>query len=179
MKKVVLFCMVMMAAFVQAQEVAETTATENSTPLYRIGQTYYYGETPLDKKAYARFLQETCPVAHNQFQQGYKTSIAGWVLFGVGLGMDVACTVTALATTTGRGRYARTSLNGSARSAVYALGVIGTALELASIPTLCVGYAKMHNSVDTFNAACYSRMKTKAYWSVNASGNGIGLAYNF
>lgn len=115
--------MVMMAAFVQAQEVAETTATENSTPLYRIGQTYYYGETPMDKKAYARFLQETCPV--------------------------------------------------------YSLGVIGTALELASIPTLCVGYAKMHNSVDTFNAACYSRMKTKAYWSVNASGNGIGLAYNF
>lgn len=179
MKKVVLFCMVMMAAFVQAQEVAETTATENNTPLYRIGQTYYYGETPMDKKAYARFLQETCPVAHNQFQQGYKTSIAGWVLFGVGLGMDVACTATVLATTKGRGRYAGTSLNGSARSAVYALGVIGTALELASIPTLCVGYAKMHNSVDTFNAACYSRMKTKAYWSVNASGNGIGLAYNF
>ncbi len=184
MKKVVLFFMVLMAAFVQAQEVtpaaastpeatpAVTPVVTSANPLYRAGELYYYGETVMEKKAYARFLQESCPLAYEQYRKGYKTATAGWVLLGAGLGIDVAACITLL-TTKKDLKSAATS-----RTAFNTLAAVALGCEIACIPTLCVGYSQMHNSVDIFNAACHTR-RSQAYWSVNASENGIGVAYNF
>ena len=52
-------------------------------------------------------------------------------------------------------------------------------LEIASIPCLAVGYAKMHKSVDIYNVLSASRAQCQPYWSIQANHNGIGLALNF
>ena len=82
------------------------------------------------------------------------TNPVGWILLGVGVGLDL----------------------GFAWWAPYT-GYIGLACEIACIPTLIVGYSQMHSSADIFNLAC--GRSSMVSWSVTASGNGIGLALNF
>mgnify|MGYP006382776769 FL=1 len=56
--------------------------------------------------------------------------------------------------------------------------VSGTcATWLVGIPSLCVGYRRMHNSVNTYNVM--QKKDAYAYWSLQTSNNGIGIAYNF
>lgn len=62
--------------------------------------------------------------------------------------------------------------------ALAALYYVGAFSIVASIPTISVGYAKMHNSVDVYNVAC-TTAQVRPYWSIQTSNNGIGLAYNF
>ena len=87
--------------------------------------------------------------------------------FACGLGMDLGSIIGA-AITGGRG----------VSPAVIAFSVVGACCEIASIPTLCVGYAKKHKSADIFNSSCANKAP-QTYWSFNASQNGIGIAYNF
>ena len=121
----------------------------------RSGNTYFYDGRSMRGRDYASFLSAKCQVAYAQYNSGHKTAIAGWVLFGVGLGIDLGFSWWL------------------PYSWIPALG-----LEIACIPTLAVGYSKMHQSVDVFNSSCVNKKPT-AYWSINASQNGIGLAYNF
>ena len=179
MKKLLLLSFLLLASMVQAQVVGTGSAETERPSLYRIGNTYYYGQTVMDKKAYMRFLQDNCAVAHQQFRQGYRTAIAGWVLLGVGLGIDISASTAGVVMATKSGRVSMASIDPSTRSVITSVAMIGLACEIACIPTLCVGYAKMHNSVNTFNAACPSPDEARAYWSINASGNCIGLAYHF
>ena len=121
----------------------------------RSGNTYYYDGKSMKGSDYAAFLSANCQAAYAQYDKGHKTSIAGWVLFSVGLGLDLGFSWWV------------------PYSWIPALG-----LEIACIPTLAVGYSQMHRSADVFNSSCVTR-KPVAYWSINASQNGIGLAYNF
>lgn len=180
MKKILLFCVALMATtLVNAQE-TDAAATNSPTILYRVSEMYYYGETAMDKKAYSLFLQQNCPAAYRQFSQGRNTSIAGWVLLSAGLGLSVSAGITYYAAAK-KSKTSPMSTSSASRygTTISALSWAGTALELACIPTLIVGYSKMHNSVNTFNVACASKMTAKPYWSINASENGLGMAYNF
>lgn len=187
MKKNILICIALMATIIAGAQETNRGATTAPTPLYRVGEMYCYGETTMDKKAYLLFLQQNCQDAYLQFRQGYNTSIAGWVLLSAGLGLDIGAT-TAMIVQQSKERKAWEKRRKTDSMAYYdshfpfipfILIGVGAALEIASIPTLCVGYSKMHNSVDIFNAKCSSKITARPYWSVNASGNGIGLTYNF
>jgi hypothetical protein len=105
--------------------------------------------------SYASFLSQNCTFAYNQYKKGENVAIAGWILFGVGVGLDL----------------------GFSWWLEYSW-IPALACEIACIPTLIVGYNKMHKSADVFNANCATK-HPQAYWSFNASQNGFGIAYNF
>lgn len=123
--------------------------------LTRSGNTYYYDGKSMRGSTYATFLSKNCRQAHQTYSSGHNVAIAGWVLFGIGVGLDVGFSWWL------------------PYSWVPALGC-----EIACIPTLITGYVRMHQSVDIYNMSC-SNKKSQAYWSINASQNGIGFAYNF
>ncbi|MCQ2345578.1 MAG: hypothetical protein MJZ82_02290 [Paludibacteraceae bacterium] len=164
MKKLCFFlCFLALSAIVRAQ-------SANSQWLLRSGNTYIIENQVMHPgvKAdndYARFLQGKCPAAYVQWEQGRKTAVAGWVLLGIGAGLDIGSYVWALC-----------DLNYTTAS--RAMGIVGLGCELACIPTLIVGYTKMHNSADMYNALSYQQQSV-AYWSVNAGPEGLGLAYHF
>ena len=129
-------------------------ANENIQYVARNGNTYYYGGNRMKGASYENFLLNNCKEAYDQYKSGHNVAIAGWVLFGVGLGMDVCLSWW-----------------------VPYAWVPALACEIACIPTLSVGYVRMHRSADTYNVSCAKR--NTAYWSINASQNGLGIALNF
>ena len=139
----------------------------STTPKYvsRNGNTYYYDGRAMNEQSYSEFLQNNCPAAYDKFHSGSNIAYAGWIFFSAGIGLDFGSLIGFLIS-------GRSSAN-------TAFSLIGLGFEIACIPTLIVGYNKKHNSVDVYNTNCAKRSTTKAYWSVNASQNGIGLAYNF
>ena len=139
---------------------------DNSTPKYvsRNGNTYYYDGRAMNEDSYSTFLQNNCPEAYNMFHQGSNTAYAGWLLFALGVGSDLGSLI-------GYAIAGSTPVN-------TAFGIIGLGCEIACIPTLIVGYNKKHKSADVYNSSC-ARKSAQAYWSLNASQNGLGIAYNF
>jgi hypothetical protein len=136
-----------------AQSIVKQEETQLLT-LYRTGNRYTYNGQTMKGDHYANFLKNNCADAYRLYDHGRKVSTAGWVLLGVGVGLDI----------------------GFSWWLPYS-GYVGLACELACIPTLIVGYTQMHRSADLFNSFCVG--KKQAYWSVTASENGIGLALNF
>ena len=116
----------------------------------------------MNESSYSTFLQNNCPAAYDMFNRGNNIAFAGWIFFAVGVGADLGSGIGYLIA-------GRTAAN-------TAFGII-LACEIACIPTLIVGYNKKHKSADIFNTNCSGRDIT--YWSINASQNGIGIAYNF
>ncbi len=137
---------------------AETTTTtkqsHNASYLIRTGNRYHYNGIEMRGDVYANFLKNNCTEAYTKYQKGRTVSTVGWILLGVGVGLDL----------------------GFAWWAPYT-GYIGLACEIACIPTLIVGYGQMHSSAEIFNVSC--GRSSMASWSVTASGNGIGVALNF
>ena len=141
----------------------------NTTSVVRNGNTYMYGDLVMNKGKFAEWLNEqNCPSAYQQFSSGLRIASGGWCLMALGLAIDLGSVIL----------YAT---NKSSRPSVpaVALGVIGGALEIACIPTIAVGYSKMHRSVYVYNASCSKTASVQPYWAVQASSNGLGLAYHF
>ena len=138
--------------------VVETTTTtkqsNNTSYLIRTGNRYHYNGIEMRGDVYANFLKNNCTESYTKYQKGRTVSTVGWILLGVGVGLDL----------------------GFAWWAPYT-GYIGLACEIACIPTLIVGYGQMHSSAEIFNVSC--GRSSMASWSVTASGNGIGVALNF
>ena len=151
-----------------SESAKEASTTNNAKPLYvsRNGNTYYYDGRAMNEEAYSYFLQNNCPEAYNIFNSGSNTAYAGWILFSAGLGLDLGTLISYLAL-------------GGSNTAISTLSWIGLGCEIACIQTLIVGYNKKHESVDVYNTSCARKSTSKAYWSINASQNGIGIAYNF
>ena len=123
----------------------------------------------MNKGQYGEWLKDqNCPTAYQQFESGLKLANGGWFMMALGLGLDLGSVIISATNKTGR-----------VRTPAIALGVIGGAFEIACIPTIAVGYSKMHRSVDVYNASCKNTASVQPYWAIQASSNGIGLAYNF
>mgnify|MGYP005751839397 CR=1 FL=1 len=157
-----------------------STRTDYQKVLTRSGNTYFLGKQAMDKKAYIRFLETNCPAAWQKANSGYKTATAGWCLLGIGAGLEIGGVIGVIATT---GSLINGTTDDSMTAANSALGLaalyyVGAFSIVASIPTIAVGYAKMHNSVDVYNVAC-TTAQVRPYWSIQTSKNGVGLAYNF
>lgn len=136
--------------------VETTTAKQshNASYLIRTGNRYHYNGIEMRGDVYANFLKNNCTEAYTKYQKGRTISTVGWILLGVGVGLDL----------------------GFVWGIPYA-GYIGLACEIACIPTLIVGYGQMHSSAEIFNVSC--GRSSMVSWSVTASGNGIGVALNF
>ena len=136
-------------------------------PLYvsRSGNMYYYDGKAMNESTYYEFLLNNCSEASNLFYRGSVAASVGWILFSIGVGLDFGTLISYLAV--------------GGNSAISAMSLIGLGFEIACIPTLIVGYNKKHRSADVFNTTCAHKNGPQAYWSINASQNGIGIAYNF
>jgi hypothetical protein len=166
MKKV-LFIMMLLAVATTAIKAQKA----NATLLQPAGSYIYYGDQAFNLRQCAEFLSTSIyQPAYEKFQSGYKCYQAGWGLFGAGLGMDLIGSII----------IAFSPKEGSAAmlySGVACLGV-GAAAILASVPTLFIGYARLDDGIDMFNHA-QAAATSQAYWTIQGSQNGIGLALHF
>lgn len=109
----------------------EEKITENSnqdnrlqTPFVtRSGNTYYYQNGAMDKKAYLRFLEKNCSQAYWEANKGLDLANIGWGLFGVGISLDLGVTIGMLA-------------QGGTSPIVSVFSWIGGCCEIASIPPI-------------------------------------------
>ena len=144
-----------------------------SVMLARAGDHYYLGNERMDMKQTLQWLKEQdCRVAYDLFNSGMKIAKAGWYLFGTGILLNCA----------GWGLTLAAIDHGSLKGGLIAwklIGGLGSSVEMAAIATIATGYYKMHHTVDVYNTHCYKRPEPRPYWALQASENGIGLAYKF
>ncbi len=127
----------------------------NRSQISRSGNSYFHNGVKMRGDTYKEFLNKNCFAAYKKYQEGETLAILGWVCFGVGVGLDL----------------------GFSWWLPYSWAP-ALVCELVSIPTLIVGYNKMHKSAEIYNTTCVKR-EPQAYWSINASQHGLGLALNF
>ena len=166
MKKIVFMMMlfVMATAVIKAQN-------NNATLLQPVGSYIYYGDQAFNLKQCVEFLSTTNnQPAYETFQSGYKCYQAGWGLFGAGLGMDLIGSII-IACGPEEGNAAMLY------SGMTCLG-LGAAAILASVPTIFIGYARLNDGIDMFNMA-QTGARPQAYWTIQGSENGLGLALHF
>jgi hypothetical protein len=170
MKKIVfvMTMLVMAATALTAQEVA-TLGGNNATLLQPAGSYIFYGDQVMNKKECAEFLSTHNQPAYEKFQSGLKCTQAGWWTLGAGLAVDLAGSLLVAFVPEGG--------NDAMSWAGISCIVAGGLAVIASIPTIYIGYVRMNRGIDTFNAAQVST--ARAYWSIQGSRNGIGLALNF
>lgn len=163
MKRLVLFLSFVVLAIVSyGQEVVQPEPAQSyivrKGDRYTVNSITYYNST-----AFRGYLKNTNPELFAQYNQGYKLGMAGWGLlsFGIVLGATLYPWI---------------------RTQVLILtmplqGALGGAAMIAGISLLGIGYYKMHKAVDAYNVSL--RPAPQTYWSIQVSGNGIGVAYNF
>ena len=164
--KQILFLLMLLA-------IATTTIkaqNNNATLLQPAGSYIYYGDQAFNLKQCVDFLSTHHQPAYEKFQSGYKCYQAGWGLFGAGLGMDL---IGSLIIAFGPEEGSSAMLY----SGMACLGV-GAAAVLASIPTIFIGYARLNDGIDMFNMS-QAASTPQAYWTIQGSQNGIGLALHF
>ena len=163
MRKIVLFLSLsLLAAVSYGQEVVQPEPVHSC--ILRYGDRYVVaGVTYNNSTAFRNYLRNTNHEIFSQYNQGYKLGMAGWGLLAFG-------TVTGLTSVL----WMRTQV------VILTLplqATIGGLAMIAGISLLGVGYYKMHQSVDVYNVS--RQPQPQAFWSITASGNGIGVAYNF
>lgn len=136
---------------------------------------FLYMNKTMNKKEYSNFLKNNCPEAFSQYKSGKKLIGAGWALFGVGLAATAGGGV-------GLALVGETSSSSSDVFMVVTVSTIlsvGSAMTLASIPMLGVGYSRCKKSVKTYNNKCASPDIQPLSLNLTAGQNGLGLALNF
>ena len=175
MKKILLVLALMMSAMtVAAQENVNTNNTDAPILLERIGNTYYNNNLAMNKKECDAFLAQNNLPIYKEFHSGYVLQRKGWVLLGVGLGLDFLGSALMIGSL-----FAYTD---AGMAAMLGIGVtsmtVGACCEVACIPVLAIGYTRMHDSVDYYHISQKNKKQT-ASLNLTASQNGIGLALNF
>ena len=166
MKKI-LFLMMLVAMATTAIK----AQNNNATILQPAGSYIYYGDQAFNLKQCVDFLATSNQQpAYETFRSGYKCYQAGWGLFGAGLGMDlIGSLIIAFGPEEGN--------SAMLYSGITCLGV-GAAAILASIPTIFIGYARLNDGIDMYNMSQVGAAP-QAYWTIQGSQNGIGIALNF
>lgn len=139
---------------------------KTDTPISRYGNRYTNQTVTMNNRQFLNFLKNSdCTAAYQQCKNGYNMAVAGWCCMGAGLGIYIV-------------NYG--IMLGSLDCNRWNISVmcLAGALELVSIPTLAVGYTRMHQAANIYNISC-SHKTPERYWSLEAGQNGIGIAYNF
>ena len=154
---------------VTAQKVIPSVGNNDGMLLHYTEDYLYYGNQVMTKKECVNFLAERHQPAYEKFANGYKCYKAGWWTLGAGLGLDLVGIVVAVGNPKGG--------NEAMLNAGIAIASAGLAAVVASVPTIFVGYARMREGVNMFNAS--QDVAPQAYWTIQGSQNGIGLALHF
>lgn len=176
--------------FNNAPQRTQKEFSESSEPgfILRSGNDEYILEqngvkTQMDKDAYVRFIQSSCPAAYKEYKKGTRLMGSGWGLFAGGIVTTLCIGVPLYYATNdyyiydGYAYYHRTSRY-SMINAGISMMVIGSTATITSIPLLGVGYHKMHNSHDVYNVQCGMRNRSVSL-NGQVSTDGIGLALCF
>ena len=173
MKKIVfLIAMLVMATSAIKAQVVTPVGGNNATLLQPAGSYIFYGDQVMDKKQCAEFLSTHNQPAYERFQSGLKCTKAGWWTLGAGLAVDLAGSLL-VAFAPKDENEGNDAMFWSGASCIVAGGLA----IIASIPTIYVGYDRMDQAIDMFNVA--QATAPRAYWSVQGSENGVGLALHF
>ena len=163
MKRLVLLLSFVILAIVSyGQEAMQPEQTQHY--ILRYGDRYMVADvTYSNSTAFHNYLKNTNHEIFSQFNKGYKLGMAGWGLLTFGTVIGVTSVL-----------WMRTQL---VIATMPLQATIGGLSMIAGISLLGVGYHRMHKSVRSYNAA--HRPAPQTYWSIQVSGNGIGVAYNF
>ncbi|MEE0860814.1 MAG: hypothetical protein UIC49_05070 [Paludibacteraceae bacterium] len=125
---------------------------------------YSYGETQMDKKAYAKFLRDNSPELYQRYLNGDRAIKAGWSLFSIGCAAIIA-----------GGACIAFSMDED--FCVFGMMIPGAAIAVISVPILGAGYGVRDNVYKRFNT---QKNRTPALsLDLQSSQNGIGLALKF
>ena len=170
----------------QVNEVYPPSAGASSCVI-REGNTYWCEGQSMNKRAFRQFLlaSDYMP-AYERFQSGYRMAVAGWSVFGTGLAIGAVGVGFFGVGIAHVGMMDDTVAGAIGASAVMIacmyLGIVclsaGGVLDLVSIPLLCVGYSRMHQSVDVYNVQ-YTVPQQSVSLGLHSSSNSIGLALCF
>ena len=184
MKKAVLFLLFITLAIASyGQDVVQAQPTQSC--IVRKGDCYTVdGVTYNNSTAFRGYLKNTNPDLFAQYNKGYQLGMAGWGLLAYGTAMMPTSFILSLFhhdtpdvdPITGKEDYHHKEDARWSKGWWSSFAIAAAALAV-SIPILGVGYQKMHKSVDDYNVS--HRAAPQTYWSIQVSGNGIGVAYNF
>ncbi len=185
MKNAVLFQLLFVAVMSYGQEVMQPQPLQSC--ILRYGDQYTVGSTIYENStAFRNYLKNTNHEILSQYDNGYRIGMTGWGLFVYG---TVMMPISAFMFIITRAHPDEPVTNQSTTYETYDGGIdpafgiwissfaLASAALCVSIPLLGVGYHKMHKSVDDYNVS--HRAAPQTYWSIQVSGNGIGVAYNF
>mgnify|MGYP006907970457 FL=1 len=186
MKRISLFILLVISAVCVCAQTISPVYQPDTDYVYRTGNTYVCNGQAMNKYQYRNFLATRYVPAYEQFRNGLIVSNVGWGLLGGGLALDIigssllfAAKVQGADNNTSDIQQGLGTADGASMLTVFgsACCSLGGTLKIASIPTLCVGYSRMHRSADTYNV----RHKAQAQLSVGVctSPNSIGLALQF
>ena len=174
MKKILMIlALVVNVMTLMAQEAMTTNTVEESILVERFGNTYYANDLVMNQRECAKFLKQNNIPIYKEFQRGLKQQRQGWVLLGVGLGLDCAgvlLTAFSPLAQTDEGFITMVGLGVTTLTA-------GVCCNAASVCLLAIGYSRMHDSVDMYNIN--QKYNKKISLNLAASQNGVGLALNF
>lgn len=186
MKRLVLILSFAVLALVSYGQEAVQPEPAQSCILRRGDRYTVDGVTYYNSTAFRGYLKNNNTDLFAQYNKGYKLGMAGWGLFVYG---TVMMPISAFMFIITRAHPDEPVTNQSTTYETYDGGIdpafgiwissfaLASAAFCASIPMLGVGYHKMHKSVDAYNVSLQPAPQT--YWSIQVSGNGIGVAYNF
>lgn len=150
------------------------------SPVLRNGNHYVVDGQSMNSREFKGFLKNTCPEAFNKFNSGHKVATAGWVQFGLGLGLEVgglAATIVSAKNMADQQPQEPTKLEGGAIAGPL-MYVSGALVVSSGIVCLAVGYARMHNTVDIYNLS-RGRQAFVPEFRLTGGVNGLGLACRF
>ena len=161
-----------------------------NTLLTRKGNHYYYNGVKMNQREYGDFLALNSQPAYQRFQNGYRMSNYGYMRepsFYVGIDMDIEAHsddwvhIDVEPKNIGYdydfGRFYNRHYSYRYSGLSHGLFFIGSILQIASIPIICVGYSDMRRSVDIYNVEKIKKYQPSL--SVKSGVNGIGVALNF
>lgn len=152
------------STFTQTQTNQANSQLQPGSLITRSGKTYFYNGKGMSEAEYMAFVQNNCYEAWQSHQSGKKLVKNGWAFFGVGLGCFVLSIPLAFAPYS---LYYDPILWGA-----------GAGFLISSAVCLPIGYSRVHNSHEIYNAQCARKTATLEF-GIQTSQNGIGLAMKF
>ncbi|MBO4371101.1 MAG: hypothetical protein J5808_07060 [Paludibacteraceae bacterium] len=145
--------------------------------LHRADDTYYYNGRTMTRDEMAGFLQQNCPEAYHRYKVSSRLRKGGVISLSVGAPLMVAGLITM-----GVGAYqyayqANTEYNYNMMCIGAGVAVVGSLGVEAGIPLLIVGTVRRNNAYEIYNEQCIRQAGPT--FSIQANGNGLGLAMTF
>jgi len=197
MKKL-FFTLVLAIASIYAMA-QENTVTNNEvepdttfSTVTRVGNTYMVDGTAMNKRAFMGFLQSRDAVTYQTFRSAYQLAGAGWGLLAAGLALEISSFPVLMAGSVKSSQYAaenpteegsKEAADGvySSVLAGYVMLIGGDIITVAGVTCISLGYVRMHQTADCYNATQKYKRKKAAGVNValQSSRDGLGIALQF